>query len=206
MTAHYLSKVAEFHRAFRYRQPEPIAPDVSDRDTNTLRCSLLREELHELKDAKARVDELDALCDTQYVLSGAVLAWGYRSLFENTRHVIELRKVRDMEKHIAAMLGIVAQMEAIAEMNFQAQMLTLLIELQSKLQSAIWSYGFTQVFVAAFDEVHANNMDKFFTASERSVHPELTYEPTSMGIIGRRADGKIQKPPHHAKVDLSRFV
>ncbi len=104
----YLSQVAEFHAAFKYRQPEPIAPDLSDDATNKLRSELIREELLELKQAivdNSRVDILDALCDTQYVLSGAVLAWGYRSLIENSVASVKLARIHDVDRFIAKMIG-----------------------------------------------------------------------------------------------------
>lgn len=208
MSKSFLSLVAEFHRCFRYKQPEPLVPDLSDLKTNELRIELLREELRELRDATSRVDQLDALCDSQYVLSGAVLSWGYRSMIEGITPTMTLRKIPDMDAHLAAMFGLLAQMEVAAELQFGAQVLTLLQSYQSYLQQAVWSLGFSPVFQAAFEAVHENNLAKLWTDAEVHVADGqgFIFEITSGGYIARRADGKIQKPERHTKVDLGRFV
>jgi len=203
MIPHFLNQVAAFHRAFQYRQPEPVAPDLSDKPTNELRPRLLREELHELHDATTRVDQLDALCDSQYVLSGAVLAWGYRSLFENHRHTIELRKIHDERGHLAAMLGLVDQMEMAAESNLQMQTLTCLIGLQQHLSRAVYHYGFAECFKDAFDEVHRSNMTKLWDAPKPN---GLIFVSSAGKFIARRGDGKIVKPETYSPASLARFV
>ena len=81
----YLALVDEFHRAFQYKQPTPDKPCVTDSETNLLRIELIREELKELTDAlneRNAVETLDALCDLQYVLSGAILAHGFSKVFD----------------------------------------------------------------------------------------------------------------------------
>src|SRR5438067_6881129 len=82
----YCSLVAEFHAAFKYATPEPQEPFLSDSENNKLRVTLIEEEFKgelwtalELKD---RVQILDALCDIQYVLSGAVLCLGFRKVWD----------------------------------------------------------------------------------------------------------------------------
>jgi predicted HAD superfamily Cof-like phosphohydrolase len=81
----YLEQVEEFHVAMDYRQPTPKAP-TADVETIDLRLGLLEEELNELTRALtvdfSGVDALDALCDLQYVLSGAILALGYSQVFD----------------------------------------------------------------------------------------------------------------------------
>lgn len=72
-----LEQVMLFHHTFGH--PIKDEPDISDPKLNELRVELLREELAELKealDAGNMVDVLDALCDLQYVLDGAFLAFG----------------------------------------------------------------------------------------------------------------------------------
>ena len=70
--------VTEFHKLFGH--PIRKAPFlVYDRE-NTLRLSLIEEEVKELKEALKTKNELevfDALLDIQYVLDGAFLALGY---------------------------------------------------------------------------------------------------------------------------------
>jgi predicted HAD superfamily Cof-like phosphohydrolase len=85
-----LNNVAEFHKTFKHPiQPEPIIP--SEQRCN-LRISLIAEELKELEVAvknKDIVEVADALCDLQYVLSGAILEFGlgdiFKSLFEEVQ-------------------------------------------------------------------------------------------------------------------------
>lgn len=82
-----LSQVAEFHTTFKHPiQQTPIIPATQRCE---LRVSLLQEELNELKQAiadKNIVEIADALCDLQYVLSGAILEFGlgekFRELFD----------------------------------------------------------------------------------------------------------------------------
>ncbi len=85
-----LAQVAEFHRTFKHPVlPEPTIPS----DTRCqLRVSLLQEELDELKEAIQEKDMTaiaDALCDIQYVLSGAVLEFGlgqkFKELFDEVQ-------------------------------------------------------------------------------------------------------------------------
>ena len=77
-----LNQVAQFHTTFKAPiEPKPIIPT---KDRSDLRVSLLQEELNELKDAIAAndiVEVADALCDLQYVLSGAVLEFGLGEKF-----------------------------------------------------------------------------------------------------------------------------
>ena len=77
-----LSQVAEFHKTF----DAPILenPQIPSEQRCELRVNLLQEELNELKQAiedKDIVEIADALCDLQYVLSGAVLEFGLGDKF-----------------------------------------------------------------------------------------------------------------------------
>lgn len=85
-----LRQVAAFHRTFKHPiEPEPTIPDET---RCKLRVSLLAEEVKELEQAIADRDitEIaDALCDIQYVLSGAILEFGmadkFKALFEEVQ-------------------------------------------------------------------------------------------------------------------------
>jgi predicted HAD superfamily Cof-like phosphohydrolase len=85
-----LSLVAEFHKTFKHPiQPVPVIPDEK---RCKLRVALIAEELKELEVAILENDitgVADALCDIQYVLSGAVLEFGlgdkFRALFEEVQ-------------------------------------------------------------------------------------------------------------------------
>ncbi|HPW88680.1 MAG TPA: nucleoside triphosphate pyrophosphohydrolase family protein [Kaistella chaponensis] len=77
-----LNQVAEFHKTFN--APILEKPQIPSKERCELRVSLLQEELNELQQAIADndlVEIADALCDLQYVLSGAVLEFGLGEKF-----------------------------------------------------------------------------------------------------------------------------
>tara|TARA_Y100001972_G_scaffold128707_1_gene191148 strand:+ start:4578 stop:5048 length:471 start_codon:yes stop_codon:yes gene_type:complete len=77
-----LNQVAEFHKTFHH--PVLEKPTIPDEKRCELRVSLIAEELKELQEAiedKDIVEIADALCDIQYVLSGAVLEFGLGEKF-----------------------------------------------------------------------------------------------------------------------------
>lgn len=85
-----LNQVAEFHKTFRH--PILEKPSIPDEKRCELRVSLLAEELKELQEAikdNDIVEVADALCDIQYVLSGAILEFGladkFKELFEEVQ-------------------------------------------------------------------------------------------------------------------------
>ena len=77
-----LNQVAEFHQTFD--APILDKPQIPDEQRCSLRVNLLQEELNELSQAIKDNDIIeiaDALCDLQYVLSGAVLEFGLGDKF-----------------------------------------------------------------------------------------------------------------------------
>ncbi|MFT4033688.1 MAG: nucleoside triphosphate pyrophosphohydrolase family protein [Siphonobacter sp.] len=77
-----LHQVAEFHHTFH--APVLDNPQIPDPKRAKLRYDLLAEELQEFWDAVEQNDLVgvaDALCDLQYVLSGAVLEFGMGEKF-----------------------------------------------------------------------------------------------------------------------------
>ena len=85
-----LTSVALFHETFKH--PVLSKPTIPSDTRCHLRVSLLAEELKELEDAidnKDLVEIADALCDLQYVLSGAILEFGlgekFKSLFDEVQ-------------------------------------------------------------------------------------------------------------------------
>lgn len=77
-----LNQVAQFHQTFG--APILTKPTIPSAERCGLRVRLLAEELDELKEAIAAndlVEIADALCDLQYVLSGAVLEFGLGEKF-----------------------------------------------------------------------------------------------------------------------------
>lgn len=82
--------VAAFHHTFRH--PIPEQPSIPSEERCKLRVALIAEELKELEVAileKDIVEIADALCDIQYVLSGAILEFGlgekFNALFEEVQ-------------------------------------------------------------------------------------------------------------------------
>lgn len=85
-----LQQVADFHRTFKH--PILSKPGIPDETRCKLRVALIAEELKELEVAileKDIVEVADALCDIQYVLSGAILEFGlgdkFKALFEEVQ-------------------------------------------------------------------------------------------------------------------------
>ncbi len=85
-----LNQVAEFHRTFQH--PILEKPTIPAENRCALRVSLIAEELKELQEAIQANDLIeiaDALCDIQYVLSGAVLEFGlgdkFKELFDEVQ-------------------------------------------------------------------------------------------------------------------------
>ena len=85
-----LNQVAEFHKTFKH--PVLDTPRIPSEDRCKLRVELISEELKELQEAIDNhdlVEVADALCDIQYVLSGAVLEFGlgekFKTLFEEVQ-------------------------------------------------------------------------------------------------------------------------
>jgi len=85
-----LNAVADFHKTFKH--PILNTPTIPDENRCKLRVALIAEELKELEVAileKDIVSVADALCDIQYVLSGAVLEFGlgekFKELFDEVQ-------------------------------------------------------------------------------------------------------------------------
>ena len=85
-----LNLVADFHQTFKH--PILSSPEIPSETRCKLRVALLAEELKELEVAileKDIVEVADALCDIQYVLSGAILEFGlgekFKELFEEVQ-------------------------------------------------------------------------------------------------------------------------
>ena len=79
-----LNSVSEFHHTFKH--PVEPAPLIPSDERCKLRVALLQEELKELEVAiadKDIVEVADALCDIQYVLSGAILEFGLGEKFKD---------------------------------------------------------------------------------------------------------------------------
>ncbi len=98
-----LNQVAEFHKTFN--APILETPQIPSKERCELRVKLLQEELDELKQAIADndlVEIADALCDLQYVLSGAVLEFGlgnkFKELFNEVQRSNMSKACRDEQQ------------------------------------------------------------------------------------------------------------
>jgi len=85
-----LNLVADFHNTFKH--PILSKPAIPDENRCKLRVALLAEELKEMEVAILENDLVgvaDALCDLQYVLSGAILEFGlgdkFKALFDEVQ-------------------------------------------------------------------------------------------------------------------------
>lgn len=85
-----LNLVADFHKTFKH--PVLLQPTIPAENRCKLRVALLAEEVKELEEAiknKDIIEVADALCDIQYVLSGAILEFGlgdkFKTLFEEVQ-------------------------------------------------------------------------------------------------------------------------
>ncbi len=77
-----LNQVGAFHKTFKH--PIVKSPAIPNEKRSALRVELISEELKELEQAikdNDLVEVADALCDIQYVLSGAVLEFGMGDKF-----------------------------------------------------------------------------------------------------------------------------
>lgn len=101
-----LNQVAEFHKTFQH--PILGEPSIPSKDRCELRVALIAEELKEFEQAikdKDLVEVADALCDIQYVLSGAILEFGladkFKTLFDEVQRS-NMSKACDTEEEARA--------------------------------------------------------------------------------------------------------
>ena len=97
-----LNDVAKFHDTFG--MPVLDQPVIPDAKRCELRVSLLQGELNELKEAIENndlVEVADALCDIQYVLSGAIHEFGlgphFKALFDEVQRSNMSKTCKSME-------------------------------------------------------------------------------------------------------------
>lgn len=79
----YLEKVEVFN--ILTGQKTPLDINIKDEKLNKLRIALIQEEFDELKKAISEYNEveiLDALIDLQYILSGTIISFGFKNIFD----------------------------------------------------------------------------------------------------------------------------
>lgn len=97
-----LNQVAAFHHTFHH--PIEKAPVIPAENRCALRVNLIAEELKELEEAIKEgdlVEIADALCDIQYVLSGAVLEFGLGNKFVELFNEVQRSNMSKACKSIA---------------------------------------------------------------------------------------------------------
>src|SRR5690606_12562129 len=101
-----LNQVADFHKTFHH--PILESPQIPSKNRCELRVELIAEELRELQEAiedNNIVEVADALCDIQYVLSGAVLEFGlgakFKELFDEVQRSNMSKACANEEEAIA---------------------------------------------------------------------------------------------------------
>ncbi|QNL49967.1 nucleoside triphosphate pyrophosphohydrolase family protein [Olivibacter sp. SDN3] len=104
-----LTSVAEFHKTFKH--PILEHPAIPGEQRCKLRVSLIAEELKELEEAIQNndiVEVADALCDIQYVLSGAILEFGladkFKALFDEVQRSNMSKACKTLEEAEATIL------------------------------------------------------------------------------------------------------
>ncbi len=104
-----LSSVAAFHQTFKH--PVLSNPQIPESKRCELRVSLIAEELKELQEAIADQDIVeiaDALCDIQYVLSGAILEFGladkFKDLFDEVQRSNMSKACKDLSEAEATVM------------------------------------------------------------------------------------------------------
>ncbi|MBK9107944.1 MAG: nucleoside triphosphate pyrophosphohydrolase family protein [Saprospiraceae bacterium] len=101
-----LNRVGDFHHLFN--MPVLEDPQIPPMERCNLRISLLAEELRELEEGiekKNIIEIADALCDLQYVLSGAILEFGlgskFKALFDEVQRSNMSKACATLEEAIA---------------------------------------------------------------------------------------------------------
>lgn len=187
-----LRMVREFHIAFDH--PVHDTPNFSDEKLNELRIDLLLEEVKELNDAldaDNRVDTLDALCDIQYVLSGAALAWGIPDYVHCNWNFVS-----GLGFHVQTLID--------------SKSLTLdTANLQRALLAEVRENHFEFVFWKAFEECHRSNMSKLWTWEESCNLCQSRRTEKGSGykrFVVTRNDGKILKSPSYSPANFAQFI
>jgi len=193
-----IENVGRFMRCFG--QATPLSWMDADVSAFPLRRSLIVEEFNELLEASNRIAALDAFCDLLYVAIGGALTCGFR-WFE-----ISKGWNRSLQRAVGTATRQFAVQPCQAGLRNATADLVITVALHASRAFGIRN------FKAAFDAVHANNMEKLWTKEELTqmekgdtfrVCNEVT-GPRKFVVL--RADGKVKKSPNHKKVDLTPYV
>ena len=84
-----LEKVVDFMHCAN--QPTPVTPIIPDEKRVELRLKLIREEFEELQQGienKNLTEIMDAFCDLEYVLLGAIVEFGMKDCFQENFYLV----------------------------------------------------------------------------------------------------------------------
>jgi len=191
---------------FQYTFGEPVPIGYMNAAVNKfhLRAQLISEEFVEFLEARDRVEQLDAVCDSLYVAIGGHLTCGFRMPeMENFGFNQPLAK-------------------AVGEARTQLMAQPCELGLRNKLASLCVTWLRTGEsmfgpikFNGAFNAVHENNMEKLWTEEEVKAADPKSISYVEVIATGKDPNrrfrvtngiGKIIKPPGHKKVDLTPYV
>lgn len=200
----YKQMLVEFHTAFKL----PIARSFAEADSKNcpLRINLLAEEFQEYRNAKERVEIIDALGDLCYVTIGATLTVGVTPL--DLPKALEVIPNKGVLPKLDITMSVVALIRKLEQpVLCYRGLLDTLTKLYFNLEQASWALGFD--LLTAVRLIHASNMSKLWTKEEiRSIQdtPDLFSITSSLEgkyIVKRTSDGKVIKSPGYSPVELS---
>lgn len=198
-TTHMHNCITQFMQRFE----QNIYPDIKEVpcEVSLLRADLIREELKEYSAAEVRsVDELDAILDLLYVIIGTSVAFSVATTpYRSGQVPMEVEKLH-VHNTLTPLLQNLDSRFPCANLHFKEAELSIhrLIDI-----GTIHNYKLR----AAFDAVHANNMEKLWSFSDLQSFPsDVSIKQKGEKFLVKRSDGKVLKPPSHVKVDLNAFV
>ena len=201
--------VTYWHRKFGVALPDSPSFDPG---VCALRIALLTEETGELREAietDNRVETLDALCDMQYVLSGAIASTGV-SEYLQSEMMPSLQEENDAPFLVRQMVFQITKLNKDFQRGYPNNVGARFSVMQWILDALIQVTGFDKVFADAFLAVHENNCAKVWRREELFNMGHLDQWThchwRQDHYIVRNSIGKIIKPPGHTKVDLGRFI
>lgn len=183
-----------------------------------LREELIKEEILELSIALEednKIEILDAFCDIEYVLIGAMLTFAIKpekiiehdfELYNDIEGLLELNET--IFKNIKSLKN-----KQISELDF-SNLYTDLIIIRKKLSKKGTDYDY--LFEQGFDRVHESNMTKFCKTEAEAIITCSKYELKGIHsyfdrvkdfyVVKRSSDGKILKSVNYQPVNLSDLV
>lgn len=185
--------VAEFARVFGQDFAE--TPTAVSEGVQLLRMQLIGEEIAELIHAvakKDRVEILDALTDIQYVLDGTYVSYGLQGSYPVEFDTYQEEDTVGVLASLSLGLGYAARHMNLCsyDAKFLPNLAGALNELNRSLQEAYVHFGFADVKMAAFEEVHSSNMSKL----------------DDEGKPLKDESGRILKSANYRAPDLAQFV